>query len=327
VQAGECEQQGRDPWTSESPHALSLGAEGASVITDRIRRIPVAGWSALLAVRSARRLGQWLGRIARPYHLSELDVGASFPLFVPNSAVPRAEHENFIIRSARNTIPALVALGYQSGIEPLRTASVDDFVSSVNGDASAAAELARRFNAEGSDKATQHDYFRVYAAILDRLRCRTVLEIGLGTNHPDVASSMGHDGRPGASARAFRDFLPNAVIHGADVDTRILFTEERIITHHVDTEDADSLERLDRDVPDELDLVIDDGLHSPDSNLRVLALGLRKVRVGGWVIIEDIGFEKRPIWELAASLLAPERFDVTLVESRSRLLFAVKRLQ
>jgi hypothetical protein len=73
-------------------------------------------------------------------------------------------------------------------------------------------------------------------------------------------------------------------------------------------------------------MVIDDGLHSPIENLRVLALGLPRIRPGGWVVIEDIGREKIPLWELAGRIIPSDEFEPWLIDTRSRVLFAVRRL-
>ena len=40
--------------------------------------------------------------------------------------------------------------------------------------------------------------------------------------------------RPGAYLDAFRNYLPNSQICGADIDEGVLFTETRITTHVVD---------------------------------------------------------------------------------------------
>ena len=72
-----------------------------------------------------------------------------------------------------------------------------------------------------------------------------ILEIGLGTNNVDVVSNMGRDGIPGASLRAFRDYLINSKIYGADIDKSILFSEERIETYFVDQTNDTSFENFD----------------------------------------------------------------------------------
>src|SRR5271165_7030339 len=89
-----------------------------------------------------------------------------------------------------------------------------------------------------------------------------VFECGLGTNNPDIPSSMGVSGRPGASLRIWRDYFPNAHIYGADIDKDILFQEERISTFHVDQMSPDSIGQLWNSInTSDFDLIIDDGLH------------------------------------------------------------------
>jgi hypothetical protein len=88
----------------------------------------------------------------------------------------------------------------------------------------------------GSDK-TFNKYHILYTHILIQLGVENplnVLEIGIGTNNPNLISTMGVDGTPDASVRALRDFLPNAHIYGTDIDKDILFQEERIKTTYVD---------------------------------------------------------------------------------------------
>lgn len=185
--------------------------------------------------------------------------------------------------------------------------------------------LGRLLTERGSDKATAHDYHKLYSSILaDREGVRSVLEIGMGSNHPDVVSNMGVEGRPGASLRAFRDFLPNAQIYGADIDARILFQEDRISTFPVDQLDPAALATLAELIPDDrFDLIIDDGLHAPDANVNTLAFSLDKLAPGGWVVIEDIRVEAIPVWKLASALL-PESFKSYILLARGGVMFAAQ---
>ena len=100
--------------------------------------------------------------------------------------------------------------------------------------------LGELFARHGSDKSTVSDYHLIYAALLSGKRWKP-REIGLGTYHLDTPSNMGRKGVPGASLRGFRDWAPQAIVRGADVDRRILFSEERITTHFVDQNDPESL--------------------------------------------------------------------------------------
>jgi hypothetical protein len=77
-----------------------------------------------------------------------------------------------------------------------------------------------------SDKSNPNNYYILYSYIINRLGGRDAhldtLEIGIGTNNPALVSNMGVNGRPGASLYAFKEYLTNSTIHGADVDKDIL---------------------------------------------------------------------------------------------------------
>jgi hypothetical protein len=123
-----------------------------------------------------------------------------------------------------------------------------------------------------------------------RQHIRFVFECGIGTNNPDLVSSMGIHGRPGASLRVWRDYFPMARIVGADVDKDILFEEERITTYYCDQTKPDVIKALweQMDV-DQFDLMIDDGLHTFDAGVCLLENSFHKLRNGGIYIIEDVG--------------------------------------
>lgn len=167
-------------------------------------------------------------------------------------------------------------------------------------------ELDELFRRYGSDKSSAHDYHYVYSRILRPLKKKSarILEIGLGTNKIDVRSNMGQKGSPGASLRAFRDFGKSFVIFGADVDTRILFKEDRIETFYVDQTSPGTLASLAARFPRaSFDLIIDDGLHTAEANLNFLDFALPLVKDNGVIIIEDVKIEDFPFWQLAAHLL------------------------
>jgi hypothetical protein len=88
-----------------------------------------------------------------------------------------------------------------------------------------------------------HTYTRVYADLFSDHRDEqlVVFECGIGTNNPRLASSMGINGKPGASLRVWRDYFPNATVYGADIDSSTLFTEDRIFTEYMDQTDPKSI--------------------------------------------------------------------------------------
>ena len=52
------------------------------------------------------------------------------------------------------------------------------------------------------------------------------------------------NGKPDASLRVWKDFFPYAKIYGGDIDSDTLFTEDRILTYHVDQFDNFSIKNM-----------------------------------------------------------------------------------
>lgn len=194
-----------------------------------------------------------------------------------------------------------------------------------------AERLAELFRSYGSDKASGHNYFIMYSHIIEQLggpeSSLNILEVGLGTANPSLVSTMGSSGQPGASLRAFRDYLPNSKVYGADIDRDILFTEDRIQTFFVDQLKIDSFASIPQ-VDGKFDLIIDDGLHSVGANLNTLLYGIQNVKVGGFVVIEDIAnFNQPSNFYLVAELLnKSNQFKCWFVRCKVSHILVVQKL-
>ncbi len=145
----------------------------------------------------------------------------------------------------------------------------------------------------GSDKGFgRHDYTQIYSKIFSSLRNYhlNIFELGLGTNNPSLPSSMGVEGNPGASHRAWRDYFPLASVYGADIDRDILFSENRIVTFYVDQLNENEINFMwDFNLHSvEFDIIIDDGLHTLEGNICFLKNSLRKLKEDGVYVIEDV---------------------------------------
>jgi SAM-dependent methyltransferase len=284
-------------------------------------------------VRAKRRLWAYFDSVGaaiqreldRRRETTTLDVVAALPLYAPNSSGGYAAKAELTLMAAREVFPALASVSGSREAGPIELTDVRSVALSSRAVAAAEA-LKERLDAHGSDKATYHNYHYLYGTLLaDNASIQRIFEIGLGTGDPAIVSNMGPAARPGASLRAFRDFCPNAVVYGADIDARVLFQEERIKTCFVDQTSSPSLQQLCDKLPADFDLVIDDGLHSPHANIEALKFGLRIVRAGGWVVIEDICPDAEPVWQVVAALLPP-RYRSHLYSCDNGLLFAVVRL-
>ena len=179
-----------------------------------------------------------------------------------------------------------------------------------------------------SDKSTFHDYHHVYSYILNEITTDklNILEIGLGTNNPTLVSSMGSEGRPGASLYAFKQYLPNANIYGADIDKSILFNEERINTCYVDQLDIKTFDNIKNTFGNiKYDLIIDDGLHSIGANLNTLLFALNNIKINGWIVIEDIHIPDN--WFSIKYILSKNKnISTNFIKAENGHLFVLQRI-
>jgi hypothetical protein len=185
--------------------------------------------------------------------------------------------------------------------------------------------LKKYFDKYGSDKSSVHNYHLIYGSLFkNKNRVKKVLEIGLGTDDENLISNMGKYGKPGASVRAFRDFFKKAKIYGADIDKKILFKDKGIKTFYVDQTSIANLDSLFRKIGKNFDLIIDDGLHAPYTNVNVIISGLNCLKKNGWLVIEDIPFKAKPIWEVI-NFIINQKHDCKLIEAKSSYLFLINK--
>lgn len=122
---------------------------------------------------------------------------------------------------------------------------------------------------------TKFPYFcSIFEAHFSALResATSVLEIGV---------------QEGNSVRMWKDYFPNAIIHGVDVPwTPHRFAESRIVEHLGDQRDRDFLRSLVKECG-AFDVVIDDGGHMMDGQIISLEELFPAVRPGGVYAVED----------------------------------------
>lgn len=254
-----------------------------------------------------------------------LDVVKTFPLYRPCGAGRYKARAQLTIQSINQTLPFLSELVKFLNGGLIAVTDIVDFPKNDK-DLISALELKKYFDSYGSDKSTGHNFHFLYGSILSsKDKIKNIFEIGLGTNNKDVVSNMGAKGSPGASLRAFRDYCPNAAIFGADIDKRILFQEDRIATYFLDQTDPSTFVDIAPKLPKEFDLVIDDGLHSPNTNIESLKFGLQIIKKDGWVVIEDIAYESIPLWQVISALLG-SKYSCSILTADGAIVFAVKRL-
>jgi len=138
-----------------------------------------------------------------------------------------------------------------------------------------------------------HTYTDIYDLMFrfQRKQIKLLLECGLGTNNPNLISSMGVNGKPGASLRVWRDYFPNALILGVDIDKDILFQEKRIKTYYCDQTNKKSIRKF-CNVSNlklkSIDIIIDDGLHEFFAGISFFESMFKYLSTDGFYIIEDV---------------------------------------
>ena len=236
------------------------------------------------------------------------------PDFPSSSSSPRQFLELSLLGAERN-YSQLVEL---SGMNPVQAIALQDFISKSL-DAELPKKLSELFSSHGSDKSGTHNYFLLYSEILkSRLGHEiNILEIGIGSNNLDTPSNMGKQGIPGASLRSFRDLSEKIHVIGADIDARILFSEDRIETYLLDQLSDTSWSEFKTKISGyKFDLIIDDGLHSPIANLGTIRNMLNRLKPGGVMVIEDIHQRSLPVWEVF-ELLTRNHLSVALVKTKA----------
>lgn len=170
--------------------------------------------------------------------------------------------------------------------------------------------LCQFMHDHNSDKSSaRHTYTQLYYELLkDRVNTAThMLEIGVGSCDPQFAFTMGAQGTVGASLRAYRQFLPNATIYGADIDEaalKKLESEERIKCFPMDALKPESIERAFLDMNVLFDFIVDDGFHDYEANKNCLIEGLKHLKPDGLYIVEDVRTDQIPQFEALLATLS-----------------------
>lgn len=171
-------------------------------------------------------------------------------------------------------------------------------------------KLEKILKKNGSDKGTKHSYAKEYAALFKNFEKNAkILEIGIGNNTEGSVGFMGRKYKPGASLRSWKEFLPDAEIYGADFDSKTLFHEDRISTYLVDQREKRSLEVLAGKFQEcSIDLIIDDGLHTPLAAILTFSKLWKLVKPGGHYVIEDVSKISKPFFQEIADAIKENKF-------------------
>jgi predicted O-methyltransferase YrrM len=138
-------------------------------------------------------------------------------------------------------------------------------------------DLCRLADRHDTDKGTTYTatYHRWLAPVREQ-RMR-MLEIGLYN---------------GGSFRMWRDFLPNTVLHGIDIDPRTLAYQDEVANSQVrlvDQGDPAALEAFVAELGGNYDFILDDGGHTMVQQIVSFEVLWPQIMPGGIYAIEDLG--------------------------------------
>lgn len=168
-------------------------------------------------------------------------------------------------------------------------------------DDSIAEILKKLFNKHGSDKSLLHDYQIPYGYILNLLPSGPLLEIGIGSQDTKFNSVMGISYVPGASLRSWRDSGYFTYCYGADIDEKVIFTEDKISTYVADQLKIGSLQKLNRNLkikePQGFSLTIDDGYHDFYANKNSFLIVNNLINANLFKCFDEVEeFDKKFTW-------------------------------
>jgi hypothetical protein len=266
--------------------------------------------------------------ILRIYRKFEIQRYSDFPKILgdlpdfPSSSATYRQYKFLTLRGAKKNYQTIFDISKLKS-EPI--ISLADIKHSPN-QILTAKNLKSVFNKYGSDKASTHNYHLLYALFLPAYQKKgfNILEIGIGSKNTMIPSNMGQFGKPGASLRSWVDLGKEYFVVGADIDRSILFEEENIKTFYLDQTEEDSWKHFLKDIKNrKFDLIIDDGLHAPLSNLLTIKYLASFLKPSGVLIIEDIHQRSLPIWQL---LIATSRksFNFKLVKTKAAYALIIK---
>ena len=192
--------------------------------------------------------------------------------------------------------------------------------------------LGELFDKYGSDK-NRNGYTPVYHSLFKHIKNKNInlLEIGIGTMIPGVASSMvgyslpGY--KPGGSLRAWRDFFTKGDISGVDIQKDTQFTENRIKTYLYNSTETASTSKFKKVLGGKtFDIIIDDGSHWDEHQLKTLINFYPLLKDGGIYVIEDVCPGSRILTTFLKTVREASNNDYLFTTEKKNLVIISKEL-
>ena len=165
------------------------------------------------------------------------------------------------------------------------------------------------FNNWGSDKSSKHNYEIIYAEFKKTIKTSSrILEIGCGSNDPEIRHAMSPDYIPLSSLQALREIYQTENIEGADIDVKLEINNDFKV-HYLDQFKRETLEEITKSFKLGFDLIIDDGVHDISANYLTLMYFYKILNPQGKYVIEDVPTSLIESWRFLL-----QEFDIMEME-------------
>jgi cephalosporin hydroxylase len=121
------------------------------------------------------------------------------------------------------------------------------------------------------DKGTVHDYINIYSGYIDKSSCKVLLEVGVNKGH---------------SIKMWEEYLPASEIIGVDINlSRCEFSFQNAKLIECDATSENLLNYVKNKT---FDIIIDDGSHILEHQIKTFELLFPLLNKGGYYFIEDV---------------------------------------
>jgi hypothetical protein len=214
-----------------------------------------------------------------------VDIAEKRLFEIKHLATEKNNVENFMNEEIIYNHQAIARILENSGKYTGKT-NVVSFKSTVNN-----AEILRVkeiFNKWGSDKSSKHNYEIIYAEFKKTMNTTSrILEIGCGSNDPEIRHAMYPDYIPLSSLQALKEIYQTENIEGADIDAKLVINDNFNV-HYLDQFKREILEEASKSFKLGFDLIIDDGVHDISANYLTLIYFYKILNPQGKYVIEDV---------------------------------------
>ena len=114
-----------------------------------------------------------------------------------------------------------------------------------------------------------------------------ILEIGCGSNDPEIRHAMSPNYIPLSSLHALKEIFQTENIEGADIDVKLEINNDFEV-HYLDQLKRETLEEASKGFKLGFDLIIDDGVHDISANYLTLIYFYKILNPQGKYVIEDV---------------------------------------